>query len=107
MGGAGAGAGADCGWAREEKGDVPTSSVKFKFELSDSGSRESGGEGSPPGRPGCERRLTTSAPSSAMGWWRLASRSCSWRGICWVVLTRALVEFSGRSAVEVEAVVVC
>jgi len=105
VGGAGE---ADVGCAREEMGgDVPTSSVKFKFELSDSGSRDIGVEGSPPGRPGWDSRLTTSAPSSAMGWWRLASRSCSWRGICWAVLTRALVEFSGRSAVEVEAVVVC
>ena len=105
MGGAG---GAEVGWAREERGgDVPTSSVKFRFVLSGSGARERGVEGSPPGRPGWERRFTTSAPSSAMGWLRLASRSCSWRGICWAVLKRALVKFSGRSAVEVEAVVVC
>lgn len=69
-----------------------------------------GSEGSPPGRPGWERRLTTSAPSSAgsMGWLRLASRSCSERGICSELLKRVLrLEFSGRSAVEVEAVVVC
>jgi hypothetical protein len=98
--------GSNCGRGGEL--DIPMSSPKFKFDVSDSGSRDSGVEGSPPGRPGWERRLTTSEPSSAKGWWRLESRSCSWRGICSELLNRgALTEFSGRSAVDVEAVFVC
>jgi hypothetical protein len=112
--------GSNCG--REGELDIPISSPKFRFDASDSGSRERGVEGSPPGSPGWERRLTTSEPSSGtMGSaqapesrpresrrWRLASRSCSWRGICSELLNRgALTEFSGRSAVDVEAVFVC
>jgi hypothetical protein len=99
--------GADSGGTEGDRGDVPISSPKSRPERSGSGANARGVEGSPPGRPGSERRLTTSEPSSANGWWRLASRSCSWRGICWELLKRALVEFSGRSAVEVEAEVVC
>lgn len=89
------------------------SSFMLRPEEEDSGAREGGSEGAPPGRPGWERRLTTSEPSFSGSWgvaWRWASRSCSSRGICSELLKREavlVVRFSGRSAVEVDAVVVC
>lgn len=89
--------------------DVPISSLRLRFEASESGAREGGLEGEPAGRPGWESRFTTSVPSGGGGW-RWVSRSCSCGGIgegrCSV-----LSNFSGRSAVEVEleavVVVVC
>lgn len=95
---------------REAVCDVPMSSVRSRFEGEGSGASEGGVEGSPPGRPGCERRLTTSAPSSMGRWCRLGSWSCSWRGICSLLLKRGVlvaVVFSGWSVVEVKVEAVC
>lgn len=93
--------GAACGCDRGRDGDVPMSSAKSRLEESDSGSKDGGDEGEPPGRPGWERRFTTSAPSRRGLW------SCSARGICSELLKRVL-EVGGFSVcvcVSVEVVV--